>query len=85
MCFVRKLLLILQQGQKIFCWGANCYGSETYISTDHNTLDPGEVDNIDFEAIMTHIAIRLQQPSNTVFTLIQIQQIEHVLQLHIMQ
>lgn len=31
-----------------FCWGANCYGSETYISTDHNTLDPGEIDNIDF-------------------------------------
>ena len=31
-----------------FCWGANCYGSETYISTDHNTLDPGEVDDIDF-------------------------------------
>ena len=34
--------------QNYFCWGANCYGSETYISTDHNTLDPGEVDNIDF-------------------------------------
>ena len=31
-----------------FCWGANCYGTETYISTSHNTLDPGEVDNIDF-------------------------------------
>lgn len=31
-----------------FCWGANCYGSETYISTSHNTLDPGEVDNVDF-------------------------------------
>ena len=34
--------------ENFFCWGANCYGSETYISTDHNTLDPGEVDNIDF-------------------------------------
>ena len=31
-----------------FCWGANCYGSETYISTSHNTLDPGEGDNVDF-------------------------------------
>ena len=34
--------------ENFFCWGANCYGSETYISTDHNTLDPGEVDNVDF-------------------------------------
>ena len=23
--------------ENFFCWGANCYGSETYISTDHNT------------------------------------------------
>ena len=34
--------------ENYFCWGANCYGSETYISTDHNTLDPGQVDTIDF-------------------------------------
>lgn len=31
-----------------FCWGANCYGSNTYVSSSHNTLDPGESDNIDF-------------------------------------
>jgi len=31
-----------------FCWGANCYGSETYISSSYNTLDPGEGDNVDF-------------------------------------
>jgi hypothetical protein len=31
-----------------FCWGANCYGVTTYISTDYNELLPGEGDNIDF-------------------------------------
>tara|TARA_B100001142_G_scaffold93879_1_gene95529 strand:- start:353 stop:1042 length:690 start_codon:yes stop_codon:yes gene_type:complete len=31
-----------------FCWGANCYGASTYISTDFNTLDPGEGDGTDF-------------------------------------
>ena len=31
-----------------FCWGANCYGVNTYISTDYNELLPGEGDNIDF-------------------------------------
>jgi len=31
-----------------FCWGSNCYGSSTYISTDYNTLAPGEGDNSDF-------------------------------------
>ena len=31
-----------------FCWGGNCYGSNTYISPDHNTLAPGEGDNSDF-------------------------------------
>ncbi len=31
-----------------FCWGANCYSSNTYISTSYNTLSPGEGDNIDF-------------------------------------
>ena len=32
----------------IFCWGANCYGSDTYISTHYNELLPGEGDNFDF-------------------------------------
>ena len=31
-----------------FCWGANCYGVTTYISTDYNELLPGEGDNVDF-------------------------------------
>ena len=31
-----------------FCWGANCYGSNIYVSSSHNTLDPGEGDNTDF-------------------------------------
>ena len=31
-----------------FCWGANCYGINTYVSTDYNELLPGEGDNIDF-------------------------------------
>ena len=31
-----------------FCWGSNCYGVTTYISTDANNLLPGEGDNIDF-------------------------------------
>jgi len=34
--------------QNNFCWGANCYSSTTYISTDYNTLDPGEGDSFDF-------------------------------------
>ncbi len=32
-----------------FCWGGNCYGEGIYISGSTNTLDPGEVDGIDFE------------------------------------
>ena len=31
-----------------FCWGANCYGVDTYVSLDYNELLPGEGDNIDF-------------------------------------
>ena len=31
-----------------FCWGANCYGTNTYISTDYNELGPGEADSFDF-------------------------------------
>ena len=31
-----------------FCWGANCYGVNTYVSLDYNELLPGEGDNIDF-------------------------------------
>ncbi len=31
-----------------FCWGANCYGTTTYISTDYNELGPGEADSFDF-------------------------------------
>ena len=31
-----------------FCWGSNCYGASTYISSSSNTLNPGEGDNSDF-------------------------------------
>jgi len=31
-----------------FCWGSNCYGSTTYISSSSNNLLPGEGDDIDF-------------------------------------
>ena len=31
-----------------FCWGSNCYGATTYISSSSNSLLPGEGDNIDF-------------------------------------
>ena len=31
-----------------FCWGSNCYGVTTYISSSSNNLLPGEGDNIDF-------------------------------------
>ncbi|MEE2953736.1 MAG: T9SS type A sorting domain-containing protein [Bacteroidota bacterium] len=31
-----------------FCWGANCYGMGTLISSSFNELLPGEADNIDF-------------------------------------
>ena len=31
-----------------FCWGANCYGSDTYISTHYNELLAGEGDHVDF-------------------------------------
>ena len=31
-----------------FCWGGNCYGATTYISSSSNNLLPGEGDNIDF-------------------------------------
>ena len=34
--------------QNNFCWGANCYSHTTYISTDYNSLDPGEGDSFDF-------------------------------------
>ena len=71
--------------ENFFCWGANCYGSETYISTDHNTLDPGEVDNIDFGGYYDAYCNPSTATVQYCFLLIQIQQIEHVLQLHIMQ
>ena len=31
-----------------FCWGSNCYGATTYISSSSNNLLPGEGDDIDF-------------------------------------
>jgi len=31
-----------------FCWGSNCYGVNTYISSTSNNLLPGEGDDIDF-------------------------------------
>ena len=31
-----------------FCWGGNCYGATTYISSSSNNLLPGEGDDIDF-------------------------------------
>ena len=31
-----------------FCWGSNCYGVTTYISSSSNNLLPGEGDDIDF-------------------------------------
>ena len=31
-----------------FCWGANCYGSDTYISSSFNELLAGEGDAVDF-------------------------------------
>lgn len=34
--------------ENFFCWGAECYGSNVYISTSFNSLAPGESDNIDF-------------------------------------
>ena len=34
--------------QNYFCWGAECYGPNQYVSSSFNTLNPGESDNIDF-------------------------------------
>ncbi len=31
-----------------FCWGGNCYGVTTYISTDFTELGPGQSNNVDF-------------------------------------
>ena len=34
--------------ENYFCWGSNCYGATTYISSSSNNLLPGEGDDIDF-------------------------------------
>ncbi len=34
--------------ENFFCWGGECYGSTQYLSSEFNTLNPGESDNIDF-------------------------------------
>mgnify|MGYP001164021032 FL=1 len=34
--------------ENYFCWGAECYGSSTYLSTSFNTINSGETDTLDF-------------------------------------
>lgn len=44
-----KIIIDTSSGtSNFFCWGANCYGSLTYISSSFNELLPGEGDNLDF-------------------------------------
>ena len=45
----QKVIIDTSAGtDNFFCWGSNCYGSTTYISSSSNNLLPGEGDDIDF-------------------------------------
>jgi len=47
--FCEKVIIDTTLGtDNFFCWGGNCYGSTTHLSTDFNELLPGEGDNVDF-------------------------------------
>ena len=47
--FCEKVIIDTTAGtDNNFCWGSNCYGVDTYVSSDFNELLPGEGDAIDF-------------------------------------
>ena len=46
----KKIIIDTTSGTDLsFCWGGDCYPEFVYLSGSYNTLDPGEVDNIDFK------------------------------------